>query len=637
MKLFEPMNIGKMKVKNRIVMAPMGTQNDGDGGYSIRTTRYFEERAKGGIGLIITGRNASTTLFEEYSTTLLDKAQHVPRLNIMIEKCQLYGAKVCVQIGPGLGRIQWTNPFDPPYSASAIPAFWFPDLTCKELTIEDIHTLCDKVGYSALLAQKAGADAVELHAYGSYLADQFLTSLWNKRTDEYGGSLENRTRFLIENIQAIKKYCGDDFPVIVKFTPDHCYEGGRKLEEGIEIAKLLEAAGADALHVDTGCYEVWYRQIPTVYEKPGCQLFAAEAVKAAVKIPVIAQGKLNHVKLAEEVLQNERADFIALGHQCLADPHWSNKVKEGRLDEIVPCIGCNHCLHMGHKSRYYSCSVNVHCHHEDDYPLYPDTEKRKILVVGGGPGGMMAAMTAAERGMQVDLWEKADKLGGLLLAAGAPDFKQDVIDYVSYASNRVKKLGVNVKLNHEANAKEIVEGNYDMVILATGAKPIIPPIPGHDLPIVKTSTEVLCGERPKGKVVIIGGGLVGCETALHSDETAESVTLIEILDKILATVDDSANNLMSLRDAFKRSNVKIHTSSRVEKITEDGVEFTDGYGRTVKIPADLVVVAAGYRSENKLAAELEGKVKDYRVIGDAESPRKIINAVHEGFHAIRMM
>lgn len=636
MKLFEPMHIGKMKVKNRIVMAPMGTQNDGDGGYSDRTARYFEERAKGGTGLIITGRNASTTIFEEYSTTLLDKAQHVPRLNLMIEKCHLYGAKVCVQIGPGLGRIQWTNPFDPPYSASPIPAFWFPDLTCKELSVEDIHLLTDKVGYSASLAKKADADAVELHAYGSYLADQFLTPLWNKRTDEYGGSLENRTRFLIENIQAIKKYCGDDFPVIVKFTPVHCYEGGRELEEGVEIAKLLEQAGADALHVDTGCYEVWYRQIPTVYEKPGCQLFAAEAVKEAVKIPVIAQGKLNHPELAEEVIAEGKADFIAMGHQSLADPGWANKVQKGELDEIIPCIGCNNCLHMGHKSRYYTCSVNVHCHHEDDYPVMPDEQGRKVLVVGGGPGGMMAAMTAAERGMEVELWEKADRLGGLLLAAGAPDFKQDVMDYVTYAANRVKKLGVKVKLNHEAKADEIIAGNYDMVVLACGAKPFIPPISGVENAIVKNSTEVLCGEKPEGNVVVIGGGLVGCETALHCDETAKSVTIIEMMDKILATVDDSANNMMSLRDAFARSNVAVHAGAGVKKIHEDSVEYTKD-GQSYTIPADLVVIAAGYRSLNGLEEEIKDKVKAYKVIGDAGHPGKIINAVHEGFHAIRMM
>lgn len=636
MKLFEPMKIGKMEVKNRIVMAPMGTQNDGDGGYSTRTARYFEERAKGGTGLIITGRNASTTIFEEYSTTLLDKAQHVPRLNLMIEKCHLYGAKVCVQVGPGLGRIQWTNPFDPPYSASPISAFWFPDLTCRELTVDDIHTLTDKVGYSAQLAQKADADAVELHAYGSYLADQFLTPLWNKRTDEYGGSLENRTRFLIENIQAIKKYCGDDFPVIVKFTPVHCYEGGRELDEGVEIAKLLEKAGADALHVDTGCYEVWYRQIPTVYEKPGCQLFAAEAVKKAVSIPVIAQGKLNHPDLAEEVVRDNKADFIAIGHQSLADPDWANKVKNGERDEIVPCIGCNNCLHMGHKSRYYTCSVNVHCHHEEDYPVNPDSQGRKVLVVGGGPGGMMAAMTAAKRGMYVELWEKSDRLGGLLLAAGAPDFKQDVMDYVNYASNQVRKLGVKVRLNCEAVPEEIIRGDYDMVVLACGAEPVIPPIPGADSHIVKNSTEVLCKERPTGNVVIIGGGLVGCETALHCAESADSVTIIEMMDKILATVDDSANNLMSLRDAFAASDIEIHAGATVGRINEDSVEFIKD-GRAQEVPADLVVIAAGYRSRNHLEQEIAGKVKAYKVIGDAGQPGKIINAVHEGFHAIRMM
>ena len=249
---------------------------------------------------------------------------------------------------------------------------------------------------------------------------------------------------------------------------------------------------------------------------------------------------------------------------------------------------------------------------------------------------MMAAMTAAERGMQVELWEKSAQLGGLLLAAGAPDFKQDVMDYVTYAANRVYRLGVQVKLNHEATADEIIAGEYDMVILACGAKPFVPPIPGVEHAVVKNSTEVLRGERPEGNVVVIGGGLVGCETALHCDETAESVTIIEMMDKILATVDDSANNMMSLRDAFARSSIAVHAGAGVKKINENSVEYTKG-GEDYAIPADLVVIAAGYRSLNGLEAEIKGRVKAYKVIGDASQPGKIIHAVHEGFHAVRMM
>jgi len=636
MKLLEKTNIGRMEIKNRVAMAPMGTTADGDGGYSVRSIRYFEERAKGGTGLIITGRNASVLEYEGYSCSALSNFHHVNRLSTLAEKVHMYDAKLCVQIGPGLGRIMYIDPKTPPYSASAIPAFWFPDLICKELTVDDIHFITDKVGYSASLAKRAGADCVELHAYGSYLADQFLTSLWNHRTDEYGGSLENRTRFLIENITEIKRYCGQDFPVIVKYTPVHMIEGGRKLEEGVEIGKLLEAAGADALHVDTGCYEVWYRQIPTVYEEDACQLFAAEAVKAAVNIPVIAQGKLSKPDMAEAALQEGKADIIAMGHQSLCDPEYVNKVAAGEYYDIVPCIGCNTCLHVGHLGRNYTCAVNPQCHHEDDYPVTPAKEKYRVLVVGGGPGGMMAATTAAQRGMDVELWEKTSRLGGLLLAAGGPSFKKPVMEYVEYAAGKVLRSGAKVRLNHEATPEKIIAGNYDMVVLAQGAAPVMPPIPGIDKPMVKNATEVLTGERLTGRVVIIGGGLVGCETALHCDQTAEQVVLVEMMDKVLKTVEESENNLMSLRDQFAASNVQIHTSAKVKKINDDSVEFEKD-GEAVTVPCDTVVIAAGYHIKECMANQLEGKVKKLKVIGDCKHPAKIVDAVSQGFHAIRMM
>ena len=388
--------IGSMELKNRVVMAPMGTTADGDGGYSARSIRYFTERAKGGTGLIITGRNASVLEYEGYSCSALSNYHHVNRLAALADNVHAYGAKLCVQIGPGLGRIMYTSATVPPYSCSPIPTFWFPNMKCKELTVEDIAFITDKVGYSAKLAKDAGADAIEMHAYGSYLADQFMTEAFNHRTDQYGGSLENRVRFLGECMEAVQRYCGKDFPQIVKFTPVHCLDvpGYRKLEEGVEIAKLLEKWGASALHVDTGCYEVWYRQIPTVYQDEGCQLFAAEAVKKAVSIPVICQGKLNRPEYAEKVLEDGKADFIALGHQHIADPMYVQKVKEHRCDDIRPCIGCNECLRLGHLGRNYSCSVNPVAHHEDDFPLTPDTKGQSVLIIGAGCGGIEAALTA---------------------------------------------------------------------------------------------------------------------------------------------------------------------------------------------------------------------------------------------------
>ena len=440
--LFTPIKIGNFTVPNRIAMAPMGTTSDGDGGYSARTIRYFEERAKGGTGLIITGMNAACTKFEKYTCSRLDDFHHVNRLTVLCERVHQYGAKLCVQLGPGGGRQAIADPFTPPHSSSAIPAFWFPNLICIPFTVEEIHYLTDKVGYSAKLAKDAGADAVEIHGYGSYLIDQFMGAKWNKRTDEYGGDLRGRMRFALEIIENIQKYCGKDFPIIMKYTPDHVIEDGRTIDEGIEMAKIFEEAGVAALHVDRGCYEVWYEQIPTVYEKHGLQLDMAKVIKQHVNIPVIGQGKLNVPKIAEKAIDEGYCDMVAIGHNLMADPHWPNKVKRGAFDEIVPCIGCNECLHSGRKGRNYVCAVNPTNHHEDDFALPPGEGHKRVLVIGGGPGGMMGAMIAARRGYEVELWEKDDHLGGLMNAAGAPSFKEDVAWYVRYASQMVYKLGV---------------------------------------------------------------------------------------------------------------------------------------------------------------------------------------------------
>lgn len=627
--------IGTMELKNRIVMAPMGTSADGDGGYSARTIRYFTERAKGGTGLIITGRNASVLEYEGYSCSALSNFHHVNRLAALADNVHAYGAKLCVQIGPGLGRIMFTSATVPPYSCSPIPTFWFPDMKCKELTVDDIAFITDKVGYSAKLAMNAGADAIEMHAYGSYLADQFMTEAFNHRTDKYGGSLENRVRFLGECMEAVQRYCGKDFPQIVKFTPVHCLDvpGYRKLEEGIKIAKLIEQWGASALHVDTGCYEVWYRQIPTVYQEEGCQLFAAEAIKKAVSIPVICQGKLNRPEYAEKVLEDGTADFIALGHQHIADPMYVQKLTEHRYDDIRPCIGCNECLRLGHFGRNLSCSVNPVVHHEDDFPLTPDEKHQSLLIIGGGCGGMMAALTAAKRGMRPEIWEKTDELGGMLLAAGAPEFKKDVMKYVEYLKHQVAKAGITVRYGKDATASEIAAAGFDRVLIATGAAANVPNIPGVENAV--EAIPVLRGQCSIGdECVIIGGGVVGVETALHLDRLGKKVTVT--VRSSLKYADESVNNVQCLTDMLKASSVKVIEGSTPVEIGKDSVTF-DVNGEKTTLHSDTTVLATGYHPLNALARELEEMDIDCEIIGNAVKARKIINATGEAYLAVRRM
>lgn len=636
LKLFEKTKIGSMKLKNRIVMGPMGTTGEADGSYCAEGIRYFEERAKGGAGLIITGANVVSTKYEPRPCTELSNFHNVERLNMLIDRCHHYGTKVCVQISPGLGRQQFTDPFTPPYSASDCNAFWFPTLKCKPFAIEEIHDIVEKVGYSAFLAKIAGADAVELHAYGGYLLDQFHSKQWNSRTDEYGGDLKNRMRFTLECIEAMRKNVGPAFPILVKFTPVHRVEGGRELDEGLEMAKILEAANVDALHVDVGCYEAWHKAISTVYEKEGHQMDVVEAVKKTVSVPVLGQGKMFDPEKAEKAVVEGKTDYVVLAHQMLADPEWPNKVKEGDIMDIVPCIGCNECLYAGFAGKHYYCGVNPLCYAEGSFQLPARGDvKKSVLIIGGGPGGMSAAIAAAKRGFDVEIWEKSSRLGGNLWAAGLPTFKHDVLRLIYYMERQVLKLGVKVKLNMEATTEAVVEGRYDKVILAAGSTPLMPPIYGIET--AAPANDYLLGLKKPGKnVVVIGGGLVGCETAAYMKETAEEVTIVEMLGDILAIADHCLNNDQALRTIVKERNIGVIADAKVTKITPNGV-FYEKDGKEGVIKCDTVIIAAGFRPNNQLEAELEYKVKDLTVIGDAEAPRKIITAVHEGYHAIRVM
>ena len=638
MKLFERASIGNIKLRNRIILAPMGNKTATDGGFDERSTEYFRLRAAGGVGLIITGLNIVSTEFETRAANVLESNFQIDRLGLLCDKAHIEGAKVVVQIGPGLGRVAYTDQKNPPYSASAIPTRANPDVLCRPLSVEQIKKLISYMGRGAMLAKKAGADGVEIHAYGGYLLDQFLSSIWNKRTDEYGGDLQGRMKFLLEIIKEIRTVC-PKFPVIVKYTADHFLpevEGMRKLDEGLEIARILDKAGVDAIHVDCGCYEKYYLQVSTVYQPDAFQTDVAKAVKEVVSVPIISQGKLNDPITAEKVLQEGKTDFVALGHQLIADPEWPNKVKSGRTREIAYCIGCNECLYSGYMGRFRTCAVNPVSGNELDFPIVPATISKKVLVLGGGPAGMEAAVLASSRGHSVELWEKAAVLGGNLLAAGAPTFKKDVEIYLRYLIRKLDASKVSVRLNKDASAEEIIAGNYDHIVLSTGSRSLIPPIPGVDGLNVMTANDALRGAPLKGKVVVIGGGLVGCETAVHASETAQEVTIVEMLKDILLTAEHLFNNDQCLRQLVKDSGANLCMNAKVTKITADGVEYEQG-GISGHIACDTVILAIGYVSNNELEDQLWDKVKDVRVVGDAVSPRKIVNAVGEGFHYARII
>ena len=643
MKLFEPGKIGKLSIKNRILMCPMGVGGleEPQGGLSQRGIDYYVARAKGGTGLIITGLTRVSREIEPplEDKLIIDSKTCVTWLSELAEAVHDYGAKVAIQLTAGLGRVATLDllKIAGAVAPSALPAFEDPTIMTRELSTEEIERLVHAFEFSAEILRLAGIDAVELHGHEGYLFDQFITALWNKRTDKYGGDLEGRLRFPVEVIEAIKRGAGTDFPVIFRFGLKHYIDGGREVEEGLEIARRLEAAGADAFEVDAGCYETWYWAHPPTTLPPGCMVDMAQMTKRVVKVPVIAVGKLGYPELAERVLQEGKADFICLGRALLADPEWPNKVKKGRLEDIRPCVGCHEgCLKRVFDVKYLSCAVNPATGVERKFTIKPAEKKKSVLIVGGGASGMEAARVTALGGHKVTLWEKGDVLGGNLIPASVPDFKQDYRRLINFLSTQIKKLGVTIEFAKEATAELILEMKPDVVFIATGSTSIVPEIPGVGKKMVVTAVDLLLGKQEAGKsVVVVGGGLIGCETALYLAQKGKKLTIIEMLDGVM--LDMYSANRMHLLKLLADADVNILTETKCLEITDNGITIADKYGKRSTLEADTVVLAVGLKSTEGLLEALKDKIPEVYAIGDCVEPRKVINAIWEGFRTARLV
>lgn len=653
-KLFTNIRIGSLEIKNRFSLAPMGPLGlaDAEGGFNQRGIDYYTERAKGGTGLIITGVTFVDNEVEEHGMPNVPCSTHNPVHFIrtareMTERIHAYNAKVFLQMSGGFGRV--TIPTNlgeyPPVAPSPIQHRWL-DKTCRELTIEEIKNIVKKFGDGAYNAKRAGFDGVQIHAvHEGYLIDQFAIDLFNNRTDEYGGSLENRLRFAREIVEEIKKRCGENFPVTLRYSPksfikdlregalpgEEFVEKGRDLPEGIETAKLLVEYGYDALDVDVGSYDSWWWSHPPMYQEKGLYMPYAKLMKKSVDVPILCAGRMDDPQMALKAIENGVCDIISLGRPLLADPEYVNKLRTNRVHEIRPCISCQEgCMGRIQEYSALNCAVNPQACRER-YTAYNFICKpKKVLVVGGGAAGCEAARVLAIRGHKPEVFEQASRLGGNLIPGGIPDFKEDDIRLADWYTHQLKSLNVPVQLKTKVTKDFVLSSDYDAVIVATGSTPKVISL-GEDLKVY-TAADVLTGkEEPGEDVTVIGGGLVGCETALWLAQNGKKVTIVEALDQLLSVNGPlcHANGEM-LERLIPYNNIDVITSAKASGY-KDGVLSIDVNGEEKNVKSDSVILSIGYKPENKLYEALKLEVPELYELGDARQVANIMYAIWDAF------
>ena len=638
-KLFESSSLGGIKLKNRIIKAPqhMGLANP-DGSVTERMLQYYKNVALGGAAMIIVEYAWVDHDASQASPCQLGVAdfQHIAGLSVLAKTIQGAGAKAALQISHAGRQKFLCRP--PIKAASRVPweeLYYFegcppPD----ELSFEEILGVVKAFGDAAGRTRDAGFDMVEFHACHGYLISNFLSPRTNKRTDWYGGSLENRMRFLLDVVKDTKAKVGD-YPISVRVSGTDYEPDGTSIEETVTLCKELEALGVTVIHMSGGNHHTTVHEVAPMMMPRGNNVWAAEAVKKEISIPVIASGSLTSPALAEQVLAEGKADYVAFGRPLWADPEFPNKAKADKPEEIRPCIRCNDgCLARGDRlGRAVQCSVNASLAREDDFTLDKAAVSKKVAVIGGGPAGMEAARVLALRGHKVTLFEKR-KLGGALIEASTPDFKADLRPLISYFATQMKLLGVKV-VKKEATLKDLRAGAFKAVIAACGGAAAPIDIPGADHGMVCGALEVLRGEAEVGeRVLIVGGGMVGIETALAIADRCKQVTLIEMTDDAMANLAPDEQTIYSAR--LKKDCAVLMTGKRLAGVSHKTAIVADRFGREEKIPCDTVVLAIGLRPERGLIDSLAGE-EDIEVfeVGDCVAPRRILDAIHEGFRVAR--
>ena len=660
--LFTPWKIGNVEIKNRIVLCPMGgtslfgwMEHTGNH-FDKEAAKFFIEKAKNNVGLIIPGIAPIKSTF--MNQWLYQNKKMFRELKEFMKEIHKYGAKLFVQITAGMGR-SWAIPtplvmlhnmpvvrdiikplINIPYqsaSPSPLPSRWSDKVMCREITKKEINAIVEAFAKTAKLCKEAGVDGVEVHAvHEGYLLDQFTLKYTNHRTDQYGGTFENRYRFATDIVKAIKAECGNDYPVSLRYSveskvkdfcvgalPGEVYtEIGRDMAESEKAAKYLEEAGYDMLNADNGTYDSWYWAHPPMYMPQNCNLEDVSHIKKFVNIPVVCAGRMEP-DVGAKAVEDGLIDAVGVARQFLADSEWVTKLIEDRLEDIRPCICChNACFNMAHykgvanaqsihdASHIARCALDPRVMQSDKYKITPAKKIKNVAVIGGGIGGMEAAIVLAKRGHKVSLYEKSDELGGIFIAAAAPSYKEKDKALITWYKREIGKYPIDIHMNTEVT--DIASLGADEVIIATGAVANKPPIKGASEYGIE-AVDFLLGKKSVGEnVTVIGGGLTGCEIAYELYLRGKKPTIVEMQNDLIVSKYICLANTSFLRDFFKANNVPTYLESRVTEIGKDSVKISDKEGNITEIPTDSVILSVGYRP-----APIAKKQKGVHIIGDA--------------------
>jgi 2,4-dienoyl-CoA reductase-like NADH-dependent reductase (Old Yellow Enzyme family)/thioredoxin reductase len=622
--LFQPGNIGSCRLRNRIIMPLFPTKYATDSLVNERMRAFYRARARGGAALIVLDCPCLDypALYKGKNELRFDEEPYAGSIMALLEVIHNEGAKAFMHLNYPRELV-----FDKEVPGAKQKGSKWVRAVANTMTTEEARSIIDVMAKGAARARELGYDGIDLQAgYGDLIA-QLLSPLTNKRADEFGGSLENRSRFPADLIREIKELAGSDFPVMIKLVCDEFTGGGITVNESSESVRILAEAGADAVVANAGNKDTKNITIPSHYTGAGALVHIAAGIKKTAPIPVIAIGKINTPELAEQIIAQGKADFVAMARALVADPYLPVKAQEGRRDEIRGCIYClQDCAQQGAPGIGRCCSVNPFTGREDVLKIVPAEKSKKIVIVGGGPAGMQAAVLARQRGHSVTLFEKNDTLGGQFLLAYKAPYKGEVAELLRYLTHMVMREDIHIIMNKEAGVGDILSEKPDAVIIATGSRYKILGVKGADLPHVHDARDAYDRMPDPGRhVVIVGGGDIGCETADMLAQDDREITILEIIPDVLSKMKDIPRGDLLRRLGEKK--VTILTERTVESFEREGVRIRDNAGNASLLKSDTVFVAAGSLSENSLAGLLKDKIPEVIVIGDADSPGNVGDAL----------